>query len=669
MAETIAIYALETEKEKGGSVSLGYVTNGGTLPLTRKDGTALQDGDYLLPHPSSSFPFTVGTITFSNKKTTAYYNSSGWTVSTDSMQFTNETPVRDKANESCSGTADYQSDVNKEIKLKFADKEDTSNKIQSFDDLPEGDLTKYASANAIKVFTNKKVDRTRKVAGISLEDDITIQQIIDAFKDVTRIYKNVTIDCDDNTLRNIFVSCFKSGEVLSYIGTITSEDYKLATAKAIYDFVISRVQGAIRIKGSKENYSEISSLTDMLDGDEWYNKGDGHFYLYTTESGWVDVGGGTDVSNFIAKADIVNNCTTNDSQRPLSAAQGKVLKDLVDEKQDKIDITEKGSELATLNPTMNFINRKLNFFLGMTLMNIEASPSTPVVNWSSERKSILKLATPPQNYNYPSQTRVQISRPSGYWTCEENRHEFYDSDGEYYVNPTIGLNREFLCTSIKEIGSEARPIYDVSGNVIHLAVWQTNSQGQLIMNIDGSPFVEKESLVVSQVSTPETPNPRIYALKYSSGEGYDYVDKYYTNNDGTGEVTGNFYKLIEIPITFNSDYMYKCYLMNYQKRMVGQNFIVDSQGRLCEYQITESEASKIVEAKPNNTVFSDFQGFDGTITITPINHNASLDETTATIEPHTAPDPENPEQTIIDYYNMHIHGANAYTNIVMQKAY
>ena len=109
--------------------------------------------------------------------------------------------------------------------------------------------------------------------------------------------------------------------------------------------------------------------------------------------------------------------------------------------------------------------------------------------------------------------------------------------------------------------------------------------------------------------------------------------------------------------------------MNYQKRICGQNFVVDSQGRLCEYTIVESEASKIVQAKLDQAIFSDFQGFNGTITITPISHNASLDETTGTIEAHTAPDPEDPSQTIIDYYSIFIHGANAYSDLTLQKAY
>lgn len=653
-------------------ISVGFVSNGGSFPITRLDGSALQKGDYVLPSSGSSFPMYVeGKAFMNNTYRGIYLGGSSWETRGQGLQNTSETTVANPTNESYSGTKTLQSEINIENKEEFDKRELKSNKFNSFDDLPDGDLTKYPSGHAVRELNKKNIPSTRKVANYTLENDITIQQLIDAIKDVARVYKNVTFDCDDNTLRNIIVaSCFKAGEVLSSMpATMTTEEYKLLTAKAIYDFVIARVQGAITLKGSKRTLSEITCLIDMENGDEWYCVETGRFYLYTIDSDWTDVGGGVDVSAFITKADIINNLTTNDSQKTLSAAQGKVLKDLVDTKQDKIEVVEKGNEVATLNPTVNFVNRKLNFFMGMTLVNIEASPSSPVVNWTSERKEILRLPVPPQNYSYPSKMDINVSRPSGQWSCEENRHEFYDTDGDHYVNPTIGVNVSMRCTSVVEVGSDTSPVYDKNGNIIHIAIWLKNVQNHLIVKQDGTPFVNTQTVDVLQTPTTELPNPKVYVLKYTKGQGYTYVNKYYTNNDGTGEVTGDFYELIEVPITFNTEYMYKCFLMNYQKRMVGENFVVDNQGRLCTYKIIESEASKIVNAKPANTVFSDFEGFDGTITITPIEHNATIDRTIATVEAHTAPDPEDPTKTIIDYYSMHIHGSNTYTDVTMNKSY
>lgn len=662
-------YRVPTGIESNGPIPVKYMKHTDTaFPTTRASGVPIIIGDYVGVDESAQLEFTIEGITFNNYADIVEWTGTHWQKKVVGSATTGGTSVDNSSNESISGTARYQSNINVENKEAILDREEKSNKIHSLDDLPSGDLDKYLSGHGTKVALDKKVDTTRKLGNLTLDQDRTVNEIIALFKDVVRIYTNLTFDCDDNTLRNIVVStCFKSGEVLSAMPTlISTETYKFLTAKAIYDFVMEQVQGTVRIKGEKDTKAEIDAMTDMNLNDMWSCKEDGHFWLYT-ESGWVDRGGSINFALFVLKADIVDNLITNDALKVLSAAQGKKLKDLLDTKQDKFDLDGKGDDLLTLNPALTFVNRKLNFFMDMTLMNIEASPQLPVVNCTSDRKELIKLPTPPQNFAYPSKTRVQISRPSGYWTCEENRHEFYDNDGDHYVNPTIGYDVAFKCKTVLEISETLKKTYDRDGNEIHIATWKKNNRGQLINNIDGSPFVDTETVVVSQHPTQESPNPKVYALKYQVGRGYFYLDKYY--DEYGNEVTGDFYELVEVPITFNTEYMYKCFLMNYQRRMVGMNFVVDNQGRLCTYKIIESEASKMVSASPENTVFSDFEGFDGTITITPINHSASLDETTGTIEAHTAPDPEDPSQTIIDYYSIYIHGANAYSDLTLQKAY
>lgn len=661
-------YRVPTGIESNGPIPVKYMKHtDSAFPTVRASGMPIIIGDWVGVDSSAQLEFTIDGITFNSYADIVEWTGIHWQKRVIGSATTGSTAVNSSVNESLSETAVYQSEINAENKQAILVREETANKIHSLADLPSGNLDKYLSAHGSKIEFDKKVSIERKFAGLELNQDRTVQELIDKIKDVVRTYTNVTFDCNDNTIQNIVLSCFASGVILSAIPmVVTSEEYKLATLKAVYDYVNAVVLGDIKRKGSKATFAEIEALTDMQINDMWECQENHHSYLYT-ESGWVDKGTGFDMSGVVLKQDVVDNFSTNDSQKPASAARVKILKELVDTKQDKFDLDNKGEELATLNPTLTFINRKLNFFMDMTLMNIEASPQLPIVNWSSERKEIIKLPTPPQNYSYPSKTRIQISRPSGYWTCEENRHEFYDNNGDHYVNPTIGYDRAFSCRTVSEVGTENSKTYDKDGNEIHIAQWLSNNQGQLVVNEDGSPAVAMETVVVSQNPTQEMPNPKVYALKYMNGQGYHFIGSYFDENGN--ETTGNFYELIEIPIQFNTEYMYKCYLMNYQKRICGQNFVVDSQGRLCEYKIVESEASKIVQAKPDQTIFSDFQGFNGTITITPISHNASLDETTGTIEAHTAPDPEDPSQTIIDYYSIFIHGANAYSDLTLQKAY
>lgn len=641
--------------------SLGFVTNGSTFPTTRIDGSEIQIGDYVVPASNSTFPFTIGNVTFPNKKTDAVFIGNGkWTLNEGFMQYTNETPVKNKSLESITGTAEFQSDVNREIKEKFNTKEDTDNKLLNFDDYQEGDVTSYPNADSVKKLFGKAISSKRKVAGYTLEQDITINDIINALKDVARTYKRVTFDCDDNTLRNIIVaSCFKSGEVLSSMPqTLTTEEYKILTAKAIYDFITAKVQGAIIIKGVKQTKAEIFALTDMQVNDEWRCEEDGRFWLYTKEDGWVENGGAIDISLFVLKTDIVNNLDTNDSQKPLSAAMGKELKDEVDEKQDKINIKDYNTDLATLNPNHLFVNRKLLTMLGVLTANIEGSLPVPITNITADAKEIAKFPVLDSNYSYPTQTRIDITQPSGYWTCEQNRHEFYDSDAENYVNPDIASRKTFGLYSVIKI----EDTYDKDGNPIFIAEWKKNSLNTLIMTQDGAPFVMRDTVEYHIDGDPEQ-KPDVYVLKYTAGQGYTYKTSYFDKNGN--EVQGNFVELMKITPTIDKEYMYKCYLMNYQANVVNSNFVVDQQGRLCKFKITESEESKLIKAR-EMTVSSFFEGLSGTIEIVPINHPASYTQINATFVPHETTD-EN-DETIIDYYSLMVGGSKCLTNFVIQKS-
>lgn len=645
--------------------SLGFVTNGSSFPTTRIDGSPIQIGDYVVPAANSSFPFDVGNVTFPNKKTDAVFIGNGnWTLNEGFMQYTDETPLKNKTMESLSGTAENQAELNREIKVEFSKKENTDRKIQSFDDLEEGDITSYPNADAVKKLNAKNIPGTRKVAGITLENDITVQDLINTFKDIARTYKNVTIDCDDNEILNIIVGSFKAGEVYSSMPqSFTAENYKLITAKAIFDFVKSQVQGAIKIKGVKQTKAEILALTDMEVNDEWRCEEDSRFWLYTEEDGWVDNGGAIDFSLFVLVADIVNNCNTNDANKPLSAAMGKYLKELIDGKQDEIDITDYSNELATLNPTHLFVNRKLLTMLGVLTANIEGTLQTPITNITDTAKEIARFPVLDTNYSYPTQTRIDITQPSGYYYCLQNKHEFYDNDGDHYVDPDVASTKEFTLKSALKIDGA----FDNQGNPIFIAEWKKNSQNMLIMTEDGKPVVDMDDLtyIIDGDPTAEpTQTPDAYVLKYTAGQGYTQVNSYF--NDQGQEIVGNFLELVKITPTINKQYMYQCYLMKYMINVVGSNFLVDSQGRLCKFKITEDEYSKILKPKQANVISSFFEGLNGTVVIEPINHAASYTQINGSFVPHETVDEH--DETIIDYYSLMVGGSKCLTNFVIQKS-
>ena len=652
-------YVDEEIQQKIDIVSVGFVTNGSSFPTTRIDGSPLQKGDYVVPTSDATFPFSIAGKVFQNSTYRGIFlGGTSWETRGQGMQNTAETAAANPTNESYSGTKTLQSEINIENKAEFDKREEKSNKLMNFDDLEEGDIDSYPNADAVNKLNKKNIPSSRKVAGKTLENDITPQDIVNAFKELARTYKNVTIDCDDNTLVNILTSCFKSGQILSHVpDEMTVEEYRLATAKAIYDFVTAKVQGVIKIKGSKATKSDIDAIANPEVGDEWFCQADSHFWLYTELDGWIDAGGAVDLSNYIKKTDIVDNLTTNDSQKPLSAAQGKKLKELTDTKQDKIEITDYSANLATLNPTHLFSNRKLATMLGNIIFNIEAELPTALTNITSELKEIAKVPALTSAYSYPSSMRIDVTRPSGYWTCEENRHEFYDDDGEHYISPDVASGKTFNCkTCTPVIGA-----HDDSGNEIFIVEHLKNAQNYYMMHNDGSPVVLTENV---QYVIDSIENPDLFVLLYTPGQGYTFVDHYI--DDGGNRVDGAFYKLQKVTLSIDKTYMYKCYLMNKMLELVGHNFIVDEQGRICTYEIVPNEQTAALSIN-EVALTSYFNGLSGTITITPINHSASFDQMNVKFAPHTIIDPETGKE-IIDYYSLMAHGSNCLSNYIIQKS-
>lgn len=652
-------YVDEEIQSKIDIISVGFVTNGSSFPTARIDGSPLQKGDYVVPTSDSTFPFSITGKVFQNSTYRGIFlGGTNWETRGQGMQNTAETAVANPTNESYSGAKTLQSEINIENKAEFGKREEKSNKLTNFDDLVEGDIDSYPNADSVKKLNKKNIPSSRKVAGKTLESDVTAQDIVNAFKDLVRVYKNVTIDCDDNTLTNILVSCFKSSEIYTTMPQeMSTETWKFITAKAIYDFVKGQVQGAIKIKGVKATKAEILALTDMEVNDEWRCTEDNHFWLYTEEDGWIDNGGAIDFSIFVLKEDIVDNLTTNDSQKPLSAAQGKKLKEITDGKQDEIEIIDYSQNLATLNPTHLFRNRKLTTMLGDIKFNIEAELPTALTNITSELKEIAKVPALTSSYSYPSSMRIDVTRPSGYWTCEENRHEFYDDDGEHYINPDVASNREFNCRTCTPVEGA----HDDNGNEIFIVEHLKNAQNYYMMHNDGSPVVLTENV---QYIIDSSENPDLYVLLYTPGQGYTFVDHYI--DDGGNRVEGAFYKLQKVTLSVDKVYMYKCYLMNKMLELVGHNFIVDDQGRICTYEIVPNEQTAVLSIN-EITLTSYFNGLSGTITITPISHNASFDQMNVRFVPHVIIDSETGEE-IIDYYSLMAHGSNCLSNYIIQKS-
>ena len=133
--------------------------------------------------------------------------------------------------------------------------------------------------------------------------------------------------------------------------TSTSEALSAAQGKALNDR-ISGLGNVYRVKGTKTNLSDVLALTDAKVGDVWnvtnaFTLGGKPYPANTNivcitatsssdhdEGNWDSLGGTVDLSTYVPKSDIVDNLSTSDSKKPLSAKQGLALATMITELED-----------------------------------------------------------------------------------------------------------------------------------------------------------------------------------------------------------------------------------------------------------------------------------------------------------------------------------------------
>lgn len=133
--------------------------------------------------------------------------------------------------------------------------------------------------------------------------------------------------------------------------TETNKALSAAQGKALNDR-ISGLGNVYRVKGTKTNLSDVLALTNAGVGDVWnvtnaFTLGGKPYPANTNvvcitatsssdhdEGNWDPLGGTVDLSTYVPKSDIVDNLSTSDSKKPLSAKQGLALATMITELED-----------------------------------------------------------------------------------------------------------------------------------------------------------------------------------------------------------------------------------------------------------------------------------------------------------------------------------------------
>lgn len=130
-----------------------------------------------------------------------------------------------------------------------------------------------------------------------------------------------------------------------------SKALSAAQGKALND-KISGLGSVYRVKGTKTNLSDVLALTNARVGDVWnvtnaFTLGGKPYPANTNvvcitatsssdhdEGNWDPLGGTVNLSTYVPKSDIVDNLSTSDSKKPLSAKQGLALATMITELED-----------------------------------------------------------------------------------------------------------------------------------------------------------------------------------------------------------------------------------------------------------------------------------------------------------------------------------------------
>ena len=166
--------------------------------------------------------------------------------------------------------------------------------------------------------------------------------------------KNISVTISGGNYTNMTVaqgSRFVPAINNTLTSTSTSEALSAAQGKALNDR-ISGLGNVYRVKGTKTNLSDVLALTDAKVGDVWnvtnaFTLGGKPYPANTNvvcitatsssshdEGNWDPLGGTVNLSTYVPKSDIVDNLSTSDSKKPLSAKQGLALATMITELED-----------------------------------------------------------------------------------------------------------------------------------------------------------------------------------------------------------------------------------------------------------------------------------------------------------------------------------------------
>ena len=199
-------------------------------------------------------------------------------------------------------------------------------------------------------FDELSVEDVKAMLNLSSEELANLQSLIDDTTITTtktnsssKIYMDIQAaiaECKDDTLKQIAKKVSGSYKIAASTSEVTSADFiYLINNGANYDLYVLVDSVPTKIGDSSIDLDDFYTKTEV--DNDFLKKTDATstYATITTVDGKVD------------KTNIVDNLTSTDTDKPLSANQGKVLKDEVDLKANDSDVVKKTDINTTIDST------------------------------------------------------------------------------------------------------------------------------------------------------------------------------------------------------------------------------------------------------------------------------------------------------------------------------
>lgn len=240
------------------------------------------------------------------------------------------------------------------------------------------------------------------------------------------------------------------------------------------------VQTVSQLPSSGNNYGDVYYVVDESVGYVWINDG--------TTNRWEQLGLPIDLSTYLQLSDVVNNLTSNATDKPLSAYQGYLLNQAISSLASNT-ASKDGSNLSSAN-----------IEAWKTLLGIDASNLDNYVKFSDIVNNLNGTADKP------------LSAYQGYVLNQEKA----DKSTTYTKTEVDGLIQNFITNTVNDL-------------VNYYTKSQTYTKTEVDNLVSAIPKFDIE--VVNTLPTTNISDTTIYLLRNSSSSGTDlYTEYIYVNN-------------------------------------------------------------------------------------------------------------------------------------------